>query len=62
MKHFVTLLIAAVLVGFVVFAIAYWVLNLEKSQSLLYAATFSIVGVAADYFKPKFKQVKDRKR
>ncbi|MFN2457774.1 MAG: hypothetical protein ABR502_06215, partial [Chitinophagaceae bacterium] len=56
MKKFFTTLLAAIIVGFAVFAIAYWLFNMKFSDSVIPALRSASVGLVVALLQPFFER------
>lgn len=56
MKMFISFLIAAILIGFVLFAILFWIVKMEFSVALIAALSGTLGGVIVDLFKERRKR------
>lgn len=52
MKKFISFFLAATIVGFICFALTYWVFSLNKSSALNIAIAAAVSGFVVEYFKP----------
>jgi hypothetical protein len=58
MKYFITLILAALIVGFVIFAIAYWVIGKDLSFAVNIGLSGALGGLVVEFGKRYFERRK----
>lgn len=58
MKYQISLLIAAALTGFVLFALSYWGFGVEMKWSLFVGISSAITGLITEWIRPLFSKKK----
>ena len=61
MKRFLSILIAAAIIGFLTFLILNWIFSIDKSTSIIWAVTIFATGLLLELFKPLFIEI-DKKQ
>jgi uncharacterized membrane protein YraQ (UPF0718 family) len=54
MKKFIIYLIAAIIIGIIIFIISYWVFSVEKHIAISLAISGAIPALIAEYLRPYF--------
>ncbi|HWJ26590.1 MAG TPA: hypothetical protein VNS32_08600 [Flavisolibacter sp.] len=52
MKKFITLLIAAFIIGFLCIATLHWLFRMDNTQSFVLAFTAGFTGIIVEYLRP----------
>jgi len=58
MKYQISLVIAAALIGLLIYAISYWGFGVDSKQSWILAITASVAGLIVEWIRPLFKKKK----
>ncbi|MFL5771720.1 MAG: hypothetical protein ACJ75F_01090 [Flavisolibacter sp.] len=61
MKRIITLLIAAIFVGFVIFAIVHWLVHVPLERAIAIGIAGTVGGIAGEYFGYYMKKRKVKK-
>jgi len=61
MKNFIFLLIGALIVGLVCFAVMYWVFNINRQESFSTSMIVVITGIIVEYIRPYLERKKEKK-
>lgn len=56
MKIFISFLIVAILIGFVLFAILFWLFKMEYNNALITAFSGALAAFVVDYFRERRKR------
>jgi|GEM_PF-2288829 len=55
MKHYISLAIAAAIIGFAWFAVEYWIFNVNYKEALRIGRNFAIIGFFIECIRPYIK-------
>jgi putative exporter of polyketide antibiotics len=60
MKKLISLLLATIIIAFVVFAINYWILGFDITESKVFGITAGATGLIIEYLHPFIAQLSKR--
>lgn len=52
MKKFLMLAIASIIIGFIAFAIFFWLLSFDKKESMIMGIVAAVTGLVVEYLRP----------
>jgi len=58
MKYQISLVIASVIIGFLLFALSYWGFEVDLKQSIVLGISAAVTGLIVEWMRPLFKKKK----